>query len=337
VSYICNYQEKIRRKINKMAINPNLVAFNARSAVHQLFVSLLLVAVIGTILFLLFILAGSLIFDIDPGVHEFSYGLAGPKEVCFIKFTLLAQDISFFIVPAVIILAKLNPEHETGILNFRAVSINEVILVTILAFCSFPVTSLAGQLNSGMVLPDWLSGVEEWMKEKEDYANHLLDLIMTPDTLTGMWLNILIIALLPAISEELIFRGVFQKIFQRLFKSGHLAVCFTSFLFSAIHFQFYGFLPRFILGLIFGYLFLWSSNLWLPVIAHFINNAIPTAGAYIKGWETINEPSAAGLGKQITVVLVSLTIGIIVLAWFRQRPWVDKKGNPDITHLPGNY
>ena len=167
------------------------------------------------------------------------------------------------------------------------------MLVTILAFCTFPVTRLAGQLNSGMVLPDWLSGVEQWMKDKEDYANHLMDLIMTPETFSGMWLNILIIAALPAIGEELIFRGVFQKIFHNLFRSGHLSVWVTSFLFSAIHFQFYGFLPRFILGLIFGYLFLWSRNLWLPVIAHFINNAVPTVGAYLKGWEAINEPSVS--------------------------------------------
>ena len=121
--------------------------------------------------------------------------------------------------------------------------------------------------------------------------DHLLDVIMTPETLSGMWLNLVIIAALPAIGEELIFRGVFQKILQNLFRSGHLSVWFTSFLFSAIHFQFYGFLPRFILGLIFGYLFLWSRNIWLPVIAHFINNAVPTVGAYIKGWDAINQHS----------------------------------------------
>jgi membrane protease YdiL (CAAX protease family) len=293
------------------------------------------VLVIGAILFFLFILAGSLIFDTYPGVMEFPSAVTGQKELGFIKYTLFAQDISFFIVPSVIILTKLNPGYETSILNIKALRINEVILVTILAFCAFPVTSLTGQLNSEMVLPDWLSGVEEWMKDKEVYANQLLDLIMTPDTFLGMCLNMLIIAALPAVSEELIFRGVFQKIFQNLFKSGHLAVWFTSFLFSAIHFQFYGFLPRFILGLIFGYLFLWSRNLWLPVIAHFINNAAPTIGAYIKGWKTINAPSTVGLGKQIAWVMVFLTIVIIILAWFRQQSSSDIKGNPDGFHSPG--
>ena len=108
----------------------------------------------------------------------------------------------------------------------------------------FPVTGFAGQLNSGMVLPDWLSGVGQWMRDKEDYADHLLDLIMTPETFAGMFLNIIIIAAIPAIGEELIFRGVFQKIFQNLFRSGHLSVWFTSFLFSAIHFQFLWISPK---------------------------------------------------------------------------------------------
>ena len=64
-----------------------------------------------------------------------------------------------------------------------------------------------------MAFPDWLSGVEQWMREKEDYADHLLKVIMTPATLSGMLFNLLLIAVLPAIGEELIFRGVFQKIF----------------------------------------------------------------------------------------------------------------------------
>jgi membrane protease YdiL (CAAX protease family) len=149
-----------------------------------------------------------------------------------------------------------------------------------------------------------------------------------------MWLNIMIIAVLPAISEELIFRGVFQKIFQNIFRSGHLAVWFTSFLFSAIHLQFYGFLPRFILGLIFGYLFLWSRNLWFPVIAHFINNAVPAAGTYLKGWKAVNSLSGASLGNQITVVMFSLIVGIVILSRFRQAAYEDRQENPDTDNLP---
>jgi membrane protease YdiL (CAAX protease family) len=316
-----------------MTVNPNLAALNAKSPVHQLIVSLLIVIVIGALLFYLLILAGSLIFKADPWVLGNPFIENGLKEAGFIKYSLMVQTISFFLVPAVIILTKLNPGYKSSIMDIKTLRINDLMLVIILAICTFPVTGLAGRLNSGMVLPDGLSGVGEWMRDKEDYADRLLDLIMTPETLTGMWLNIIVIAALPAISEELIFRGVFQKIFQNIFRSGHLSVWFISFLFSAIHFQFYGFLPRFILGLIFGYLFLWSRNLWLPVIAHFINNAVPVAGAYIKGWEAVNSPSAGSIGKQITIVIFSLLIGIVILDWFRQGAYKDRKVNPDENDL----
>jgi uncharacterized protein len=302
-----------------MRINPNFPVFNASTPVRQLVASLLLVLVIGSILFSLFILAGSLLFNTDPGVLQSPSIENGLKDPGFIRFMLVAQDISFFIIPGVIILTKLNPGYDEGILNIKNLPLNEIILVAILAFCTFPVTSLAGELNSGMVLPDWMSNVEQWMKDKEDYANNLMEIIMNPRTFTGMCLNMIIIAAFPALSEELIFRGVFQKIFQNLFRSGHLSVWFTAFLFSAMHLQFYGFLPRFILGLVFGYIFLWSSKLWLPVIAHFINNAIPTAAAYIKGWDAINAPSSVGKWNQISFVILSLIAGIIILGWLHRR------------------
>jgi hypothetical protein len=210
-------------------------------------------------------------------------------------------------------------------LNLKILLKYDIILVTILAFCTFPVTGFAGQLNSAMELPDWLSGAGEWMRDKEDYADHLLELIMASGTFAAMCLNIFIIAALPAISEELIFRGVFQKIFQNIFRSGHLSVWVTSLLFSALHFQFYGFLPRFILGLIFGYLFLWRRNIWVPVIAHFINNAVPVAGVYLKGWDAVTSPSSESTGKQIAVVLFSFFVGILILARLRQGTLEERK------------
>jgi membrane protease YdiL (CAAX protease family) len=318
-----------------MAIIPNLPSYNAKSPAHQLFAALFAVVIVGSVLFLLFILAGSRIMGTDPGLFEDPSNVTGTKELAFIKYTLIVQDISFFIIPALIILTIMNPDHKSGILNISLPGINDFIPVTILALCAFPVTGLAGQLNSGMVLPDWLSGVETWMKVKEKHADQLLGLIMEPEGISGMLFNILIIAALPAISEELIFRGVFQKIFQNLLRSGNLSVWLTSFLFSAIHLQFYGFLPRLILGLIFGYLFLWTRNLWLPVIAHFINNAIPTAGAYFRGWETINESSFPAPAEQIAGVIITLTIGLLILFWFRRRSGENKNGNADINIQTG--
>ena len=314
-----------------MAFNPNFNALLNRSPLLQLLISFLVVLAIGLLLFSLLILTGSMIFGIDISqLGSPSFG-SGVREVGFIKYVLIVQDISFFIAPGIIILAKLNPGYQGSILNIRTISLNDIVLVTILAFCAFPVTSLAGEINSQLVLPDQLSGVEQWMRDKEDYANHLMDLLMTPETVTGMWINILIIACIPAIGEELIFRGILQKIFQNIFRSGHLSVWFTSFIFSAVHFQFYGFLPRLILGLIFGYLFLWTRNLWLPVTAHFINNAVPTIGSYMKGWETINEKSSASAAGQVAVLIISLIAGSLIFVYFRRRSPGEIDENPGIS------
>ena len=302
-----------------MKINPNLSGFHYSTPLRRLFTSLGLVIVGGTIIFSLFMLIGNLIFSEDLAILANQSPVTGPEDPGFIRFVIIAQDISFFIIPSLIILVVLDPLYKTGTLNIKRVGLNDVLLVIILSFCAFPVTGIAGQLNSSMTMPHWLSGIEQWMREKEDYADHLLDVLMGPETLSVMWLNILIIAALPAIGEELIFRGVFQRILQDLFRSGHLAVWIMSILFSAIHFQFYGFLPRLILGLIFGYLFLWGRNIWLPVIAHFINNAVPAVVAYLKGWEDINQHVASGQERQIIGTILPLVIGIIILAWFRKR------------------
>lgn len=313
-----------------MAINPNFTSFQNRSPLYQLFVSLLVIMVIGTTLFSLFILAGSRIFNVDPGLLTGTGLQPGIKERGFIEFSLFAQDISFFIIPGAVILIKLNPWHGTGIMNIKTLSITDIILVVMLSFCAFPVTGLAGELNSHMVLPDWLSGVGQWMKDTEASADNLLDLIMTPRTIAGMFLNIVIVAAIPAFGEELIFRGILQKIFQNLFRSGHFSVWFTAFLFSAVHFQFFGFFPRFILGLIFGYLFLWTRNLWLPVTAHFINNAVPTVWSFQTGWKALNEPASGNISRELAGLLISLFAGIVILLYFRKRSTGVKDSDRDL-------
>jgi membrane protease YdiL (CAAX protease family) len=134
-----------------------------------------------------------------------------------------------------------------------------------------------------------------------------------------MTINLIMIAVLPALGEEFIFRGVFQKIFCRLFGSGHIAIWITAFIFSFVHLQFFGFLPRFILGLLFGYLFYWSRTLWLPVIAHFVNNAVPTFIAYFQGWESYSKDSDIALWKQIIGIPVPIIACTLILLYFRNK------------------
>jgi hypothetical protein len=270
--------------------------------------------------------AGTLIFDIDPAaVSDTLLAEAGETDIDFLRYLMIMQDICLFIIPSIIIIVILKPPYHKSPVELKVPRINEVVLVILLAFCLFPVTSFTGELNSGMHLPGWLSDVEKWMAEKEENADKLIGLLIASDTIWIMILNVIMIAVLPAIGEEAIFRGVFQKIINDFFKSGQPAVWITAILFSTLHFQFFGLIPRFILGLVFGYLYLWSGTLWLPVIAHFINNAVPVIGEYIKGMEYITSQPEVAIWKQIIGLPLPIFAGVLILWYFRNKNKADSE------------
>jgi hypothetical protein len=274
----------------------------------------------GVILLYLLLWLGTFIFRTDwtTLVKNISGG-SGKEDVAFLRFMIISQDISLFILPGIIIITLMKQSYQGNGMFTKLPRFNEVVLVIILGFSVFPVTSFTGQLNSAMHLPDWLSGVEQWMADKEDQANNAIDNLIVARSFGSMAMNLLVIAVIPAIGEEFIFRGVFQKILSSLFKSGHFAVWFTAILFSALHFQFFGFIPRLILGLIFGYLFLWGGTLWLPVISHFVNNAFPVILAYVQGLEKINTPQDLPLWKQAIVLPLPVAICLVILFYFRNK------------------
>jgi uncharacterized protein len=298
--------------------NKRYFTLNGMPPILQLFFSLVIILIVGTLLFYLLLGLCSLILDIDLATLVNSISpVPGERNVVMLRLLMIAQDISLFIVPGIIILMMMRPPLPGNRLKLELPHYKEVVMVIILGFCIFPVTSFTGQINSEMHLPEWLLGVEKWMIEKEDLANGAIDLLVTSHTFGIMILNILIVAVLPAIGEELIFRGVFQKILSSIFRSGHLSIWFTAFMFSALHLQFFGFIPRFILGLVFGYLYFWSGTLWLPVISHFVNNAVPVVMAFLQGIDKLNVPTEIPLWKQALGLPVPVFISLVILIYFR--------------------
>jgi membrane protease YdiL (CAAX protease family) len=289
------------------------------SPLYQLLISVLIISGVGMVLILVFSIAGMFIFDSNFSDLEKVVSGLKDNEIQFTRYLLIVQDLAIFIIPSCIILRLLKSDAETGFEAFTIPQLKEAGLVIILAFCLFPITSFTGEINSAMEFPHWLSGVEKWMVEHEDKANGLLDLLVPSNTVNVMILNLFMIAVLPAFAEEMIFRGIFQRIFSNLFRSGHIAVWITAIIFSAIHFQFFGFIPRFILGLVFGYLFLWSGTLWLPIIAHFVNNAVPVVYTFAQGAEKLNAGTEIPLLKQAAYLPVPLIIIALILAYFRNK------------------
>ena len=130
-------------------------------------------------------------------------------------------------------------------------------------------------------------------------------------------LAIFVIAVIPGIGEELLFRGFLQNILRRIFKNDHVAIWTAAIVFSAIHFQFYGFIPRVLLGALFGYLYVWTGNLLIPICAHFINNSVSLIALYIyqKGLTDIDVESTEALPT--VYVLIFSALFVVTLAYFK--------------------
>ena len=137
-----------------------------------------------------------------------------------------------------------------------------------------PTISLTGLLNQQMELPAFMEGIEHWMRAQEDEAERVTLLLLSEKGIGALFANLFVVALTAGITEELFFRGALQRILGRWSSNPHLVIWITACIFSAFHIQFYGFLPRMLLGAYFGYLLYWSHNIWIPVFAHFTNNAL---------------------------------------------------------------
>ncbi|MBR4136032.1 MAG: CPBP family intramembrane metalloprotease [Bacteroidales bacterium] len=142
-----------------------------------------------------------------------------------------------------------------------------VNVTLILSIIILPLVALLGQWNEAIPLP-------EALQEMEDSANDILDKLLQDHSYPTLLLNILVLGLVPAVCEEFLFQGSLQPFLTEWTKKPHLAIWLTAFIFSTIHLQFAGFIPRFFLGAYLGYLFYWSRSLWLPILAHFLHNAL---------------------------------------------------------------
>ena len=143
-----------------------------------------------------------------------------------------------------------------------------------------PIVGVLNEWNQGISFPDALAPLEQWMREAEDAATELQERFLSGTSYLDLIINIVIMAITPAICEELLFRGVLQNQLEKWFKNAHIAVWVAAIIFSAIHFQFYGFLPRMVLGAALGYLLVYGKSLWLPIVAHCVNNSL----AVITAW-----------------------------------------------------
>ncbi len=283
------------------------------------------------ILFLLFIIVASFsifliiglitaipFFGIQLSSFQEALNINNPENMGLIKYMQFIQHLGIFVVPPIVaayVFSKYPKDYLR--INGKNKIIVYFLAVAIIIF-AIPFINYTGALNAKLSLPESFSGLETKIKAMEEAAGKMTEAFLNVKTLGGLAVNLIIVALLPAVGEEFLFRGVLLRLLKEWTKNKHTAILISAFLFSAVHFQFYGFLPRFILGALFGYLFVWSKNIWVPVTVHFINNGLAVILYYfMHGSEMYEKAEALGTETStISSVFVSVFLGGVLLYLF---------------------
>lgn len=284
----------------------------------QLLFSALVILISGIIAMLLSIGLSWLIFGTNPSeLENMIQDLANPDNITVLKFFQTIQSIGVFIIPPFIIAWFLH-NHPSEFLHYnKRPDYKSILLVIAIIYFANPFINWLTEINSKLSLPIWMNSVEIWMQNSEDQASKITESFLSTTSLTIVFSNILMIGILPAIGEELLFRGVVQQLFKKKYGNAHAAIWISAAIFSALHMQFFGFLPRLILGAMFGYMLEWSGTLWLPMIAHFVNNATAVIAYYLMQRGLIgNGIDKTGTASDGSSYLVFLSL-IFLFAFFR--------------------
>jgi len=194
-----------------------------------------------------------------------------------------------------------------------------VLMVGIIVLSFMAANSLVIEWNMNIDFSQFSSSFEEWASTKEEQLKELTEYLTRFESVGGLIVGIVVIAVFPAIGEELVFRGLGQRMLHSLTKNHHAGIWIAAFLFSFIHLQFYGFFPRFLLGALFGYIYYWSGNLWYPIFAHFVNNGFTLVMLYLYQQDATELNVEDTEAVPIATALFALLLTIGLLYYFRNR------------------
>lgn len=180
--------------------------------------------------------------------------------------------------------------------------------------------------NDNLILPDWANGFAKASRELEESARKTSEVILNINSVSGLIINLLVVSVLTGIAEELFFRGGLQRLL--CYKlSGHSAVWISAIIFSAMHVQLYGFFPRMLLGAFFGYVYLWTGNLWISIFAHAFNNAIVIISECLVYNSLIDFNSdSIGVIQSGFPVYAAVSGVLLIIVLYHRKLWFLKKG-----------
>lgn len=265
----------------------------------------------------LFILGGLTLIGLFVTLLAVSVITKSPLTTPILRVSTVIQDVMVFILPS-IALAMICSRNAPSFLSIdKAPDVRVSLLAVMALIVSAPFQNCIIAWNESLQLPEFMSALERSMVEAEQRASEATTLLMGGTTVGDLVMGILIMGIFAGLSEELFFRGALQRIIARNSRASHAAIWIAAVVFSAFHFQFYGFFPRLLLGVYFGYLVWWSRSLWVPVIVHAINNTFVVTTGWISKCRGIENPvETIGVDSPgLVAVSVAITVAAIFLIY----------------------
>ncbi len=238
------------------------------------------------------------------------------------RFPLLivqgVSSICSFIISPLLYIHYYDRQNSSSYTRMATPLLPSILLTILLTQAFMFVNTPIIEWNMGIKFPDFLSHLETIAQQQEQYLKEITEYVTHFDSIFQLLLGLLVIAVIPGIGEELLFRGLIQGKLSAIFKNPHIAIWVAAFLFALFHFQFYGLVPRMLLGALFGYLYWWSGSLVLAMVAHFFNNGFTLVMVYLYQQDMINfDIDGTSEISSLTIVFFTLLFGSLVCYFFK--------------------
>ena len=239
-----------------------------------------------------------------------------PKMLTVLRAMLLMQFLGLFVVPS-LLFAYFSDPQPLNYIGIRPPYKTLYYLLGVAAMLvSVPMVEYIGLINRDLPLsPE----THKWVQSMEDEAARTLQAMLADTSITALIINVVFIAAFAGIGEELFFRGIIQRLFIKATRSPWAGIIITAILFSFFHFQFFGFIPRFLLGALLGAIYWYSGSIWPAIVAHFIYDAFFIILAYFNP-QLVTDANAHLVNKSyLAIAAVVSTALVILIVWVMKK------------------
>ena len=237
-----------------------------------------------------------------------------PRDINILRYTQILGTILGFLLPSLLYGFLVTRRPVGYFFPIPAFDLKWLFFSIVLILSIYPLIGLLAEVNNKVMLPDIWEGLERELRQLEALAKDYVVAFMDDKSVKIFVLNLIMIAVIPAICEEFFFRGVIQRISYKIFGNFHIAILFSAFLFAFSHFEFYTFLPRLALGLLLGYMYYYTGSLIMPIFTHFLNNGTAVLSLYLSVLK--GQPLKMDIENSVPILFVCVSTMFFIIIYF---------------------